>query len=147
MVLFLIMVLLSFAQVLLREFFSTGFLWADTFLRHLVLWVGFLGAGLAVGSSSHFVIDITKKFLPEKAKRLSEIIIALFSLTVLALLFSAAYEFLKYDIETKAVLFSIGTFEVPAFWMNLILPLGFALLFAHFLLQAILYFSHPRSSR
>ena len=42
-----VMILLSFLQVLLRNFFDQGLLWGDIFLRNLVLWVGFLGASLA----------------------------------------------------------------------------------------------------
>lgn len=130
--LFLGIVLLAFLQVILREFFSTGILWADVFLRHIVMWVGFLGAALAVKPSKHFVIDIVRKYLPQKAKRFIEIVTALFSLAVLAFLTAAAYKFLKQDIESRAILFAVGTFEVPAFWLNLIFPLGFLLLFIHF---------------
>jgi energy-coupling factor transporter transmembrane protein EcfT len=42
-----IMILLAFFQVVMRNIFDQGLLWGDIFLRHLVLWVGFLGASLA----------------------------------------------------------------------------------------------------
>ena len=36
----ILMVVLAFLQVVLRNVFSLGIIWADLFLRHLVLWVG-----------------------------------------------------------------------------------------------------------
>jgi len=43
-----LMILLSFGQILLRNFFDMGIIWGDTLLRQWVLWLGFLGASLAV---------------------------------------------------------------------------------------------------
>ena len=40
-------------QVVLRQVFGGGILWCDTLLRHLVLWVGFLGAARAAGQHPH----------------------------------------------------------------------------------------------
>ena len=37
------MVVLAFLQVVLRNVFGTGLIWADTLVRHLVLWAGFFG--------------------------------------------------------------------------------------------------------
>ncbi|MDE2237792.1 MAG: TRAP transporter small permease subunit, partial [Elusimicrobia bacterium] len=45
---------LAFLQVLRRELFGSGALWADPLLRSLVLWVGFLGAALAAAEDKHF---------------------------------------------------------------------------------------------
>ncbi|MGD0038444.1 MAG: TRAP transporter small permease subunit, partial [Bacteroidota bacterium] len=42
-----IMVLVAFSQVMLRNVFHTGINGADVLLRHLVLWIGFLGAAIA----------------------------------------------------------------------------------------------------
>ena len=42
-----LMIILSFGQVVLRNFFNESILWGDIFLRQMVLWVGFIGASLA----------------------------------------------------------------------------------------------------
>src|SRR5262249_10346285 len=52
------MTLLGFLQIVLRKVFSGGFLWADAFLRHVVLWVAFFGAGAAAAQNKHFGADL-----------------------------------------------------------------------------------------
>ncbi|MEO2043622.1 MAG: TRAP transporter small permease, partial [Nitrospinaceae bacterium] len=37
-----LMILLSFGQMVLRNFFNMGIIWGDTLLRQWVLWLGFL---------------------------------------------------------------------------------------------------------
>ena len=61
-----IMVLLAFFQVAMRNLFDQGLLWGDIFLRHLVLWVGFLGASLATREEKHINIDVFSRFIPKK---------------------------------------------------------------------------------
>ena len=44
-------------QIFLRNFFDSGFLWAESFLRILVLWVAMLGAMVATREKNHISID------------------------------------------------------------------------------------------
>ncbi|MBN2145388.1 MAG: TRAP transporter small permease subunit [Candidatus Aureabacteria bacterium] len=136
-VLFCIIIFLSFTQVILREFFSSGLLWADTFLRHLVLWIGFLGAAIAARNEKHFVIDIAKKLFPEKTRIVIEIVTSLFVLIALYYLSFSAVKFFKDDVAFSSVLFRIRDFEIPSYWMNVIIPAGFILLFIHFALNTL----------
>ena len=55
-----VMIILSFGQVILRNFFNESIFWGDIFLRQMVLWVGFIGASLAAHDQRHIAID----FLP-----------------------------------------------------------------------------------
>lgn len=135
--LFSIMVLLSFVQVLLREFFSTGFFWGDIFLRHLVLWVAFLGAAIATQENRHFTIDVVKKLLPKKGKILSEIVAELFALVCLFFLSGSAFKFFESEWDSHTILFTVGNVQIPSFWMIAIIPLGFSLLWVHFLIKML----------
>ena len=38
------LMVMAFVQVVLRNLFSTGFVWADILLRNSVLWIALLGA-------------------------------------------------------------------------------------------------------
>ena len=131
------MILLSFLQVLLRQFFSSGILWGDTFLRHLVLWVGFLGATVATAENKHFTIEFLKKSFPEKTRRALEISIDFFSVVTLFFLSQAAVKFLRDELGSASILFSAGSIEVPAWWLDLIIPSGFILLLVHFAIKTI----------
>ena len=50
-----VMILMAFGQVVLRNVFHTGIEWGDVFLRHMVLWLGFLGATIATGEGRQHV--------------------------------------------------------------------------------------------
>ncbi|MEJ2722735.1 MAG: TRAP transporter small permease subunit [bacterium] len=45
-------------QIVLRNFFHTGLIWADPLMRHIVLWLGCMGAVLATSRMRHISIDI-----------------------------------------------------------------------------------------
>ena len=128
------MVGLSFLQVVLRLCFASSLLWADIFLRHLVLWVGFLGAALAASSASHSAIDLVKKILPEKFRRPVHVLVHLCACAALILLSGAALRFFKDDMDSNSILFTIGATAVPSYWMNVMIPVGFILLLLHFAL-------------
>jgi C4-dicarboxylate transporter DctQ subunit len=57
-----VMVILAFLQVILRNLFSFGFLWADPLLRYMVMWVGFLGAVIATREEKHFGVDFVTRY-------------------------------------------------------------------------------------
>ncbi len=131
------MIGLSFVQVILRAGFSTGFLWADVFLRHLVLWVGFLGAVLAVSQNKHFAMDVVLNFLPQKIQKTVQVLIDLFALAILYLLSGSAVKFIKDDAQSGSILFSLGGYDVPSAWMNAIIPAAFILLGVHFVFKTM----------
>ncbi len=128
-----VMVILSFLQVLLRNFFSTGILWGDIFLRHLVLWVGFVGASLATREERHINIDILTRFISKKLVPFVKIIIDIVAVIICIILAKASYVFLQYEIEAKTILFK----NVPSWYFQIILPLGFALIGFRFFLKII----------
>lgn len=128
-----VMVLFAFFQVILRNVLSTGILWADIFLRHLVLWVGFIGASLATRESKHINIDILTRFVSKSKQVYFKIFIDLISAGVCLVLARAGYKFLSYEIEAGTTLFN----DIPAWIFQLIIPVGFFLIGFRFLLNLI----------
>lgn len=128
-----VMVLLSFLQLILRNFFDYGILWGDTFLRHLVLWAGFIGASLATRDEKHINIDLLGRITPKKYVPYLRIVIDLMTMLVCIALARAGYVFLKYEIEANTILFN----NVPAWYFQLIIPIGFALIGFRFLLKIL----------
>jgi TRAP-type C4-dicarboxylate transport system permease small subunit len=63
-----LLVSLGFFQIVLRNFFHSGILWADQLMRHTVLWLGCLGAALATTRLRHINIDVFTRLLPDFAK-------------------------------------------------------------------------------
>ena len=52
-------------QIVLRNTMHTGILWADPLMRHIVLWLGCLGATLATARLRHINIDVLSRLLPD----------------------------------------------------------------------------------
>ena len=137
-VLFLsIMIVLAFAQVIMRNFFDTGLLWADPFLRHMVLWIGFLGASLATQQEKHINIDLVTRFFSPRNTNFVRIATNLFAAAVCFGLAKAGWTFLQSEIETGDILLTIGQKEFPAWWFQVIIPFGFGLMSFRFLLRTI----------
>jgi len=132
--LLIIMLLMAFVQVVLRNFFSGGIVWGDILLRHLVLWIGFLGAALATSGERHLNIDALTRYLPEQLKGAVAAIANIFAAFVCFLLFRASLTFIEFEIANKNNVFG----EIPSWFAQIIIPVGFALLTFHFIIRAIL---------
>jgi TRAP-type C4-dicarboxylate transport system permease small subunit len=129
LVLFLsVMILLAFGQVVLRNLFGTGFLWADPLVRHLVLWSGFFGAALAASRERHISIDAVTKFLSPRLRHFSSIVTNAFGGIVCYYLGMAAWGFMVEERVNGGESF-LG---IPS-WIGLtIIPVGYWLIVVHF---------------
>ncbi len=122
---------LAFTQVVLRNLFSTGIDWADVTIRHLVLWVGLLGASIAAKEKRHLSIDIASRLIPAKWYHIVEALLSLVTAGVCGLLFWASVLFVQFLFE-----YGTGTLEGPtALIAGLILPLAFAGVALRFLIR------------
>ena len=127
------MVLLAFLQVVLRNIFSTGFLWADTFLRYLVVWVGFFGAAMATKEERHISIEIFTKFVSQVKKKIISIITSLFAIIVCYYMVVASLQFLFVSLPEDVVVFE----TIPLSYFMSIIPIGFILMIFHFVIRII----------
>jgi TRAP-type C4-dicarboxylate transport system permease small subunit len=126
-----VMVVLSFAQVVLRNVFGTGLLWADPLVRHLVLWAGFMGAAMATSSDRHISIDAFNKFLPERGRQVVHALTSLFAAATCWFLAQAAWTFIQDEYAAGGEI----ALAIPSWVALLILPAGYFLLTLHFLLR------------
>ena len=132
--LLLVMLFMAFGQVLLRNISSGGFVWGDILLRHLVLWIGFLGAALATSGERHINIDILTRYLPERLNGAVAALSNVFAAIVCFLLFRASLTFIEFEITNNNTIFS----GVPSWYAQIIIPVGYGLLAFHFIVRAIL---------
>lgn len=127
------MIVLAFAQVVLRNFFGTGFVWGDTIVRHLVLWIGFIGGALAAFEGRHISIDALSKFFSPRLKHTSAAVTNLFGAVVCYFLAQAAWRFTMDEKAAESIL----VLSIPSWTAVLIIPVGYMLIFVHFLLKVI----------
>jgi TRAP-type C4-dicarboxylate transport system permease small subunit len=63
------LVVFGVLQIILRNFFQQGIIWADPLMRHIVLWLGCLGGTLASVRMRHINIDVLSRILPPRARQ------------------------------------------------------------------------------
>lgn len=127
----LLLLLLVFGQVLMRNLFDSGIPNADILARYLVLYVSFFGAALAVEQHRHIRIDAVAACLDTEQVRRLRPPLYLISALVCAVLTWAAMRFWYDDWQY------VAEHERWASILALITPFGFCLLTVHFLIGAL----------
>lgn len=127
------MIGLSAAQILLRNFFDVGFFWSDEVLRMLVLWIALTGAVAASRSDKHIAINLLDNFLSPRALPAARLLTHAFSAVICGLL---AWFSLQFALTTREY-GDVVLGNVPAWLLQLILPLGFGLMTYRYLLYCI----------
>lgn len=119
--LLLSMVLLSSAQILLRNLLDAGLLWIDPLLRHLVLVLAFAGAILATSGKRHVQINVLGRLLKGIPARIGGAGVAAVGALICTWLGYAALQLLSEELEFGETVF-LG---IPAWGVALIFPLSF----------------------
>lgn len=123
-VLMLSLVIASFLQVILRNFFSIGFGAVEELMRNDVLWITFVGAVLTTMGGRHISIDILPRYLKEKPKRILNWILAISASVICLILAWYSVQFVRLDIEMKSIIAGF----CPEWIFETIIPVGFFLL-------------------
>jgi TRAP-type C4-dicarboxylate transport system permease small subunit len=123
-VLLTVMILLAFAQIVLRNFFATGIDWGDALVRYLVVWVGFIGAAIATKEGKHITIDVLSRGLTGAGNSAIRAISHFVSAAVCGMLTWAGIKFIFFEAQMGGVAF----FKLPVWVPELIIPLTFGLM-------------------
>ena len=115
------LVLFALYQIVLRNFFSTGIVWGDIFLRHVVLWIGFLGACRATAEDKHIHVDLSSMISTRWLRSLLGLLRVVFLSAVCTVLFYASWIFLGDEKSSGYFAF----LDIPYWWLQTIFPLSF----------------------
>jgi C4-dicarboxylate transporter, DctQ subunit len=129
-----VMVGMVLIQILLRNFFSSGIAGGDSVVRHMLLWVGFLGAGIATKGGMHIKIDLAPRLLSPKGIQIAELVTNIFSVIICSILVYAAYDFVKLEFDAKGELLF---FHLPIWIMEIIIPIGYLVITLRFASKGI----------
>ena len=127
------MILLAASQIVLRNFFGFGFIWADELLRMLVLWIAVAGAVAASRTDKHINIAVLDRFLPDNIKTVMKIVVDVFTAVICAVITWYSIQFVLTSREYEDVLLG----NVPAWILQLVLPIGFGLISWRYLVFTI----------
>ena len=117
------MIVLAFGQIVLRELFETGFVWADELLKLMVLWLAMIGAVAASRDDRHIRIDVLSHLLPDVVIRVTRVLVDTFAAAVSAVIAWHAWRYLQLEIEFEDQVL----IDTPAWIAHVIVPLAFAL--------------------
>jgi len=128
------MIMLAAAQIALRNLAGSGIPWADEALRIMVLWVALLGAVAAGRDKRHVSIDAVSRYLPYGIQRgLARWVDAIAGLACAVMAwFSWVFLADSWSADDRV----LGG-AVPAWAVQVILPVAFALMAYRYALGAV----------
>lgn len=126
------LILLGAAQIVLRNVFSTGFAWGDGLGRLAVLWLALLGALAASRDGRHITLGVLTRWLSPRWRIAAQVTADMFGAAVSAALAWVSWAFVSDSREFGDTLLG----GVPAWWLQSIMPVAFALMAWCFLVRA-----------
>ena len=127
---------LSVAQIIARNVFGEGFLWAEQLMRLLILWLSLLGAMVAARHGEHLKIDLIQRFAPPHlACRIVGVMHGLCAVICTAAAYACG-RFISWEQLDGTLLLD----TLPLWQVQLILPVAFAVLAGRYLLAVFIPF-------
>lgn len=123
-ILLVTMMVLATSQIVLRNFFGAGFVWADELLRLMVLWLALAGSVAAARADKQISINVLSRFLPARGKAVMRVVANLFTAVVCGLLAYHSGRFLAASFEYEDQLLG----GMPAWWFQVVMPVAFGLM-------------------
>ena len=104
------MVALVFTNVVSRYVFNNSIIWAEELSQYLMVWIAFLGAGLAMREGRHVSVEMLQDALPQPVARAVRILVEVYILAFLACLVVLGVMFVRFawDQETPVMNISAG---------------------------------------
>lgn len=122
------MVVIVFANVVMRYVLGTSVIWSEEVARHLMIWLTFLGSGLALRTGAQIGIESLQDALPQSAARALRALLAVAMLLLFVLL---AWYGVDYALRTR---FQISAaLNISMMYVYIGMPVGCALMAAHLL--------------
>lgn len=127
------MVGLAAVQIVLRNVWHTGLVWAEPLLGMGLLWLTMLGALAATGRGRHLSIDLAEALLPRSISAALVRAMALFAAVVCVLLAWAAGRYVGFQRELDPSQLLGG----PVWKYQLIIPVAFWLMALRFAVRVV----------
>ena len=125
------LMVLAVGQIVMRVFFSFGFIWADELVKLFVLWIALIASIAASRSNRHLRIDLLSHFVAEKYARFPQIIVDAFAAFICGVLGWHSWRFVQTTIEFGDTVLV----DLPAWIAYSLLPLTFVLMSYRFALS------------
>ena len=125
-----VMTTLVFINVIARYIFTYSIIWAEEISQYLMIWIAYLGAGLALREGRHVALEIVHDRLPRVMSRRLRMALGGLVLAFLGTVTVLGFEFSMFvwNQETPVLNISLG---IP----TLAIPIGCLLFAVHLILM------------
>ncbi len=120
------MIVMGLIPIVMRYTGMPGISWPESLSQQMVLWIAFLGAGVAIRERSSISIDALPHLLNTRKRLFLRGITELISAVVCGILVWVSIAFVRMNIEFDAD--AIAFLGVREWWLIVALPVGFFLL-------------------
>lgn len=132
--------LMIFVQVVLRYVFSKSLIWADEFARYGIVWFVFLGSSLAVHKGAHASVDVLVKLLPNKARKVMEIVGILISIFFCLLV---TYYGIQMVVRIREIGNITPALQIPMYIPYMAIPIGCAMMAFRYIQELVVKCKTP----
>lgn len=125
-------IVLALIQIILRNVFDEGIVWAESLLRVQVLWLGLFGGILAARKSKQLNIDVLSKYMSVNMKAYSAFFNNIFAAMICIIISYFSMVFLQLEYEASSV-----AFEKVPFWITAsVIPFSFLIMSIKYALKS-----------
>jgi len=103
------MACLVFANVIARYLFNDSIIWVEEFTQFEMIWITFLGAGLALREGRHVAVDIVDEYLPAGLRRAVRVFIGAAILVFLAAIAYLGLQIVQFTWNQETPVMNIPT--------------------------------------
>jgi TRAP-type C4-dicarboxylate transport system permease small subunit len=125
-----VMIALVFTNVVCRYVLNFSIVWAEELSQYLMVWIAFLGAGLAMREGRHVAVEMLQDLLPARAAHATRIVVGALVIVFLVVLTVLGFRFAWFAREQETPVMTI-----PLAIPYLAVPLGALVFAAHFALM------------
>lgn len=127
------LVLAAVYQILARNLWGGGLGWGDAYVRIAVFWITIIGAMVASRSDQHIRIDLLSRYVSDSVSRWITRVTALFTAAIAGIFAWNSAQFVYLEYEDGLIAFGI----VPAWLCEIVMPVGFSIIAAKYLVRAV----------
>jgi len=124
-----VMATLVFANVIARYVFNYSIIWVEELTQYQMIWITYLGAGLALREGRHVAVEILQDWLPATLRRAARVLVWTGIATFLAILTILGFGIVAFTWDQETPVMNIPT-GIP----YLAIPIGALVFLLHCLL-------------
>lgn len=125
---------LVFTQVILRKFFNYSIYWSEEISLLMIVWFIFIGCSVAARENAHISMEILDNILPNKGKKITNIIINLINMIFCTILLYAGIGMVNNAIQLNSMATSI---PIPLWVAYASVPFGMGLMLIQYIFKLV----------